>query len=76
MATSSDSTSCIIEATVPTGFEEVAKEEAIEKFGTECTSSRGNITFSVPINRVKDVSKSLLFADEIADDINTIIETK
>lgn len=47
---------CTIEATVPTGFESVAAEEAKEMFQTECKSTRGRITFQTPAERVKDVS--------------------
>ncbi|XP_070193462.1 tRNA (guanine(6)-N2)-methyltransferase THUMP3-like [Littorina saxatilis] len=46
---------CTIEATVPTGFESVAAEEAKEQFHTECRSARGKITFQTPVERVTDI---------------------
>lgn len=53
---------CTIEATVPTGFESVAAEEAKEMFQTDCKSTRGRITFQTPAEKVKDVScRSTLF---------------
>ncbi|XP_076447978.1 tRNA (guanine(6)-N(2))-methyltransferase THUMP3-like [Babylonia areolata] len=48
---------CIIEATVPTGFETIAAEEVGELFQTECTSVRGKITFRTPTRKVKDILK-------------------
>ncbi|KAL8560970.1 hypothetical protein ACOMHN_061184 [Nucella lapillus] len=57
--TSSDNSSKMytIEASVPTGFESVAAEEAKEMFGTDCMSVRGKITFQTPAERVKDILK-------------------
>ncbi|XP_076468706.1 uncharacterized protein LOC143299408 [Babylonia areolata] len=46
-----------IEASVPTGFESVAAEEAKEMFQTECRTIRGKITFPTPAERVKDILK-------------------
>jgi hypothetical protein len=50
-----EASSCIIEATVPTGFEMIAAEEAREVFNTECRSFRGKIQFETPVSRVKKV---------------------
>lgn len=47
---------CTIEATVVTGFEEVAKEEAEERFNTCCKVLRGRISFECPIESVEQVS--------------------
>ena len=46
---------CLIEATVVTGFEFVAKEEVEERFGTECKELRGRIKFMCPIAKVEEV---------------------
>ncbi|KAL5014759.1 hypothetical protein ScPMuIL_009029 [Solemya velum] len=47
---------CDIEATVSTGFENVAKEEAIEKFNTEVVVSRGKILVKrIPMTNVKQI---------------------
>ncbi|KAJ8301081.1 hypothetical protein KUTeg_020068 [Tegillarca granosa] len=47
---------CVIEAKVPTGFEEMAKGEAIEKLNAEATIAKGRINIHLPI---KDVPKVL-----------------
>lgn len=46
---------CEIEATVTTGFEQFAMEEAIEKLNAEVNSTRGRIIMKVPMNNVKKV---------------------
>ncbi|XP_046569139.1 LOW QUALITY PROTEIN: uncharacterized protein LOC124277485 [Haliotis rubra] len=47
---------CEIEATVATGFEQIAKEEVEEKFGITARAARGKVMAIVP---VKDVKKCL-----------------
>ena len=47
---------CKIEATVPTGFESVAADEAKEMFQCECSFVRGKIRFDTPVEKVKNVS--------------------
>ncbi|KAK3102189.1 hypothetical protein FSP39_009469 [Pinctada imbricata] len=47
---------CEIEATVATGLEEIAKDEADEKLGVDSRISRGRILLQIPI---KNVSKAL-----------------
>ena len=46
---------CTIEASVVTGFEECARGEAREKFGTEVKSSRGKIIWKIPLRRLPEV---------------------
>ena len=46
---------CSIEATVATGFEPVAKEEAEEKCGIVTKVSRGKININIPIEKAKQV---------------------
>ena len=48
---------CEIEATVATGFEELAQEEVQEKFGVTSRAKRGSINFEVPISRANQVSE-------------------
>jgi len=48
---------CVIEASVVTGFEECARGEAKEKFGTDVKAARGKITWKVPIDKVNEVVK-------------------
>ena len=47
---------CEIEATVNTGFEEMAREEVAEKFGIVSTMARGKINFFMPISDAKKVN--------------------
>lgn len=47
---------CLIEATVVTGFESVAKDEVQERFGTACKELRGKIQFQCPVSVVEQVS--------------------
>lgn len=50
---------CDIEATVSTGFENIGRDEAIEKFNTEVCVSRGKILVKgVPLNDVEQVEKN------------------
>ena len=51
---------CVIEASVVTGFEECARGEAKEKFGTDVKAARGKITWKVPMDKVKYVGRSSL----------------
>ncbi|XP_067684651.1 tRNA (guanine(6)-N2)-methyltransferase THUMP3-like [Haliotis asinina] len=44
---------CEIEATVATGFEQIAKEEVEEKFGITARAARGKVMAIVPVNDVK-----------------------
>lgn len=46
---------CTVEATVVTGFELVAAEEAEERFQTKCKQLRGRISIPCPIDQVKEV---------------------
>ena len=46
---------CEVEATVASGLEEVAKDEAEEKLGVSVTAQRGRIIFKIPIKNVKQV---------------------
>ena len=46
---------CIIEATVVTGFEPVAKAEAEEKLNATVEECRGRIKIRCPIDRVTEV---------------------
>ena len=46
---------CNIEATVATGFELVAKEEAEQKCGSVTKVSRGNINIKVPVENAEKV---------------------
>ena len=46
---------CNIEATVATGFEPTAKEEAEEKCGTVTKVSRGKINIRIPVENAKQV---------------------
>lgn len=48
---------CLIEATVVTGFESVAKEEVEERFSTNCIELRGRIKFECPLTSVESVSR-------------------
>ena len=48
---------CEIEATVVTGFENVAKEEAEEKLNVPVDVKRGRIAFKIPTADVKKVFK-------------------
>ena len=57
---------CLIEASVVTGFEESAKGEAKEKFGTDVKSQRGKITWTVPIDRVTEASSMFNFYFNLA----------
>ena len=50
-----DGKSCKIEATVPTGFEQTAKEEAEEKLDVTVEHDRGKISFDIPIDDVQKV---------------------
>ena len=47
---------CEIEATVNTGFEEMAMEEVAEKFGIVSTMARGKINFCMPIRDARKVT--------------------
>ncbi|XP_053376777.1 tRNA (guanine(6)-N2)-methyltransferase THUMP3-like [Mercenaria mercenaria] len=47
---------CTIEATVVTGFEPVAAEEAEERFKTKCKILRGRISIPCPIEKVVTIS--------------------
>ena len=55
MSTDEKDILCEIEATVTTGFEPTAMEEAVEKLNAEVTVSRGRIILKVPISKVKKV---------------------
>ncbi|PVD24518.1 hypothetical protein C0Q70_15001 [Pomacea canaliculata] len=55
---------CTIEATVPTGFEEVAREEAVENFGTECRAARGKIHDC--LSRLQLLVKNVNWAEGLA----------
>ncbi|RUS86078.1 hypothetical protein EGW08_006171 [Elysia chlorotica] len=55
--TSENEESCTIEASVVTGFEECARGEAREKFGTEVKTSRGKIIWNLPLSRLPEVLK-------------------
>ncbi|XP_052068135.1 tRNA (guanine(6)-N2)-methyltransferase THUMP3-like [Mytilus californianus] len=55
MSTDEKDILCEIEATVTTGFEPTAMEEAVEKLNAEVTVSRGRIVLKVPISKVKKV---------------------
>lgn len=46
---------CEIEATVTTGFEPIAMEEAVEKLNAEVNTTRGRIIMKVPMDNVKKV---------------------
>lgn len=46
---------CTVEATVVTGFESVAAEEADERFNTNCKIMRGRISIECPIESVEQV---------------------
>ena len=46
---------CEIEATAPTGFEELACSEIEEKLGVKGTVFRGRINFQIPKERAKEV---------------------
>lgn len=46
---------CEIEATVASGFENVVKEDAEEKFNVPVDAKRGRIAFKVPMKDVKKV---------------------
>lgn len=48
----------LIEATVVTGFESVAKEEVEERFGTDCVELRGRVKFLCPVEQVEKVNTS------------------
>ena len=56
---------CEIEASVNTGFEEVAKDEVAEKFGVIATTARGKINFSMPISDAKKVNRSGYMGDNM-----------
>ena len=49
---------CEIEASVPTGFEDLAKDEVKEKFGVSSVSHRGKINFWIPTDKVKEVRRA------------------
>ena len=51
---------CEIEATVTTGFENIAKEEVEEKFGVEAAVEKGHITFTIPVSDVDQVCFGLV----------------
>ncbi|XP_071134481.1 tRNA (guanine(6)-N(2))-methyltransferase THUMP3-like [Mytilus edulis] len=55
MSTDEKDILCEIEATVTTGFEPTAMEEAVEKLNAEVSVSRGRIILKVPISKVKKV---------------------
>lgn len=46
---------CELEATVASGFENVVKEDAEEKFNVPVDAKRGRIAFKVPMKDVKKV---------------------
>ena len=46
---------CDVEATVATGFEEIAKEEAEEKCGIVTKVSRGKINIKIPVEKARQV---------------------
>ena len=46
---------CIVEATVVTGFEEIAKGEVEEKCGIVTKVSRGKINLKLPVEKAKQV---------------------
>ena len=46
---------CSIEATVPTGFEPTAREEAEEKLGVTATYERGKICFDISLDDMAKV---------------------
>lgn len=46
---------CEIEATVATGFEQIAKEEVEEKFGIIARAARGKVMAKIPVKDVKNV---------------------
>jgi len=48
-------TMCLIEATVATGLEQIAKEEAIEVLTKDVKLARGHIILKMPIKDVKKV---------------------
>ncbi|GFO21290.1 THUMP domain-containing protein 3 [Plakobranchus ocellatus] len=48
---------CTVEASVVTGFEECARGEAREKFGTDVQASRGKIIWKVPLSQLNEVLK-------------------
>lgn len=56
MGTEQNLECCEIEATVNTGFEEMAKDEVAEKFGVVSATSRGKINFFMPIGDAKKVN--------------------
>ncbi|XP_071082717.1 tRNA (guanine(6)-N(2))-methyltransferase THUMP3-like [Haliotis cracherodii] len=45
---------CEIEATVATGFEQIAKEEVEEKFGIIARAARGKVMAKIPVKDVKN----------------------
>ena len=59
---------CVIEASVVTGFEECARGEAKEKFGTDVKAARGKITWKVPIDKVNEVSQDCLMSIKFLKD--------
>lgn len=55
---------CEIEATVASGFENVVKEDAEEKFNVPVDAKRGRIAFKVPM---KDVKKVIVYYKTFID---------
>lgn len=50
---------CTVEATVVTGFESVAAEEADERFNTNCKIMRGRISIECPVEKVEQVKNGV-----------------
>lgn len=57
MSGKADTEFCTVEATVVTGFEQVASEEAEERFGTTPKVVRGRISIQCPIEMVEQVNR-------------------
>lgn len=55
-----DENFCTVEATVVTGFEPVAAEEAEERFGTKCKILKGRISIKCPVDKVEQVKISMV----------------
>ena len=58
MDSSESPSRCRIYATVPSGFEFAARDEACERFGEDITAihtERGALRFSMPIERVSEI---------------------
>lgn len=58
-----------IEATVASGFENVVKEDAEEKFNVPVDAKRGRIAFKVPMKDVKKVINHYKTFIDVYDDI-------